>query len=213
MIMEQDFIIYVIEMLGTFAFAISGIRHAAAKHFDWFGGYVCGIAVAIGGGTIRDVMLGTTPFWMTTPVYLICTAVALLTVAFFGRWMEPLKNAWFVFDTLGLALFTIAGIQKSLAFGHPFWVAIIMGCITGSAGGVIRDVLLNNEPVIFHREIYAVACVLGGIAYWAGIEAGLPIEMTAIVSFTLTCLIRFLAVRYHIQLPILKGEEQMDGEG
>ncbi len=213
MIMEQDFIIYVIEMLGTFAFAISGIRHAAAKHFDWFGGYVCGIAVAIGGGTIRDVMLGTTPFWMTTPVYLICTAVALLTVAFFGRWMEPLKNAWFVFDTLGLALFTIAGIQKSLAFGHPFWVAIIMGCITGSAGGVIRDVLLNNEPVIFHREIYAVACVLGGIAYWAGIEAGLPIEMTAIASFTLTCLIRFLAVRYHIQLPILKGEEQMDGEG
>jgi uncharacterized membrane protein YeiH len=213
MIMEQDFIIYVIEMLGTFAFAISGIRHAAAKHFDWFGGYVCGIAVAIGGGTIRDVMLGTTPFWMTTPVYLICTAVALLTVAFFGRWMEPLKNAWFVFDTLGLALFTIAGIQKSLAFGHPFWVAIIMGCITGSAGGVIRDVLLNNEPVIFHREIYAVACVLGGIAYWAGIEAGLPIEMTAIVSFTLTCLIRFLAVRYHIQLPILKGEEQIDGEG
>ena len=211
--MEQDFIIYVIEMLGTFAFAISGIRHAAAKHFDWFGGYVCGIAVAIGGGTIRDVMLGTTPFWMTTPVYLICTAVALITVAFFGRWMEPLKNAWFVFDTLGLALFTIAGIQKSLAFGHPFWVAIIMGCITGSAGGVIRDVLLNNEPVIFHREIYAVACVLGGIAYWAGIEAGLPIEMTAIVSFTLTCLIRFLAVRYHIQLPILKGEEQMDGEG
>ncbi len=213
MIMEQDFIIYVIEMLGTFAFAISGIRHAAAKHFDWFGGYVCGIAVAIGGGTIRDVMLGTTPFWMTTPVYLICTAVALLTVAFFGRWMEPLKNAWFVFDTLGLALFTIAGIQKSLAFGHPFWVAIIMGCITGSAGGVIRDVLLNNEPVIFHREIYAVACVLGGIAYWAGIEAGLPIEMTAIASFTLTCLIRFLAVRYHIQLPILKGEEQIDGEG
>ncbi len=211
--MEQDFIIYVIEMLGTFAFAISGIRHAAAKHFDWFGGYVCGIAVAIGGGTIRDVMLGTTPFWMTTPVYLICTAVALLTVAFFGRWMEPLKNAWFVFDTLGLALFTIAGIQKSLAFGHPFWVAIIMGCITGSAGGVIRDVLLNNEPVIFHREIYAVACVLGGIAYWAGIEAGLPIEMTAIASFTLTCLIRFLAVRYHIQLPILKGEEQIDGEG
>jgi len=211
--MEQDFIIYVIEMLGTFAFAISGIRHAAAKHFDWFGGYVCGIAVAIGGGTIRDVMLGTTPFWMTTPVYLICTAVALLTVAFFGRWMEPLKNAWFVFDTLGLALFTIAGIQKSLAFGHPFWVAIIMGCITGSAGGVIRDVLLNNEPVIFHREIYAVACVLGGIAYWAGIEAGLPIEMTAIVSFTLTCLIRFLAVRYRIQLPILKGEEQIDGEG
>jgi len=205
--MDQDIIIRIIELLGTFAFAISGIRHAAAKRFDWFGGYVCGIAVAIGGGTIRDVMLGTTPFWMTTPVYMICTFVALLTVAFFSKWMEPLKNAWFVFDTLGLALFTIAGLQKSLAFGQPFWVAIIMGCITGSAGGVIRDVLLNNEPVIFQREIYAMASVLGGVVYWAGIELGLPIELTAIGSFLLTCLIRFLAVRYHLSLPILKNDE------
>ena len=140
---------------------------------------------------------------MTTPIYMICTAVALLTVVFFNRWMEFLKNAWFVFDTLGLALFTIAGIQKSLAFGQPFWVAIIMGCITGSAGGVIRDVLLNNEPVIFHKEIYAIACVLGGIVYWILATLGMSIEMTAVVSFVTTCSVRFLAVRYHISLPTL----------
>jgi len=204
---EQDIIYKIIELLGTFAFAISGIRHAAAKHFDWFGGYVCGIAVAIGGGTIRDVMLSTTPFWMTTPLYLICTAFALLTVAFFGKWMEPLKNAWFVFDTLGLALFTIAGIQKSLVFGQPFWVAIIMGCITGSAGGVIRDVLLNNEPVIFHREIYAMACVLGGMAYWGLAMMGVSVELNVVISFLLICLTRFLAVRYHISLPVLNENE------
>ena len=206
--MQQDLIIYIIELLGTFAFAISGIRHAAAKHFDWFGGSVCGVAVAIGGGTIRDVMLGTIPFWMTTPIYLICTGVALLTVVFFGKWMEPLKNAWFVFDTLGLALFTIAGIQKSLTLGQPFWVAIIMGCITGSAGGVIRDVLLNNEPVIFHKEIYAMACVLGGVVYWLMVVIGASAELSAIVSFLVTCLIRFLAVRYHISLPVLNEENK-----
>jgi uncharacterized membrane protein YeiH len=120
--------------------------------------------------------------------------------------MEPLKNAWFVFDTFGLALFTIAGIQKSLAMGQPFWVAIIMGCITGSAGGVIRDVLLNNEPVIFHKEIYAIACVLGGLAYWALAALGLSTELSAVVSFCVTCIIRFLAVRYHISLPTLKSE-------
>ena len=205
--MEQELIVKFIELLGTFAFAISGIRHAAAKHFDWFGGYVCGIAVAIGGGTIRDVMLGTTPFWMTTPIYMICTAAALLTVAFFSRWMKSLDNAWLVFDTLGLALFTIAGIQKSLAFGQPFWVAIIMGCITGSAGGVIRDVLLNNEPVIFQKEIYAVACVIGGLVYWALYALNLPMEVTSGASFLSTCIIRFLAVRYHIALPKLKGEQ------
>ncbi len=203
-VMEQDIIIKVIELLGTFAFAISGIRHAAAKHYDWFGGYVCGIAVAIGGGTIRDLMLSTTPFWMTTPVYMICTAMALFTVVWFGHWMEPLKNAWFVFDTLGLALFTIAGIQKSLLFGQPFWVAVIMGCITGAAGGVIRDVLLNNEPVIFHKEIYAMASVIGGVVYWGVESLALPVGWSAVLSFIVTCLIRFLAVKYHISLPVLK---------
>ena len=208
--MDSNLIIKLIELLGTFAFAISGIRHAAAKQFDWFGGYVCGVAVAIGGGTIRDVLLSATPFWMTNPIYLECTAVALLTVVCFGRWMEPLKNAWFIFDTLGLALFTIAGIQKSLDYGQAYWVAIIMGCITGSAGGVIRDVLLNNEPVIFHREIYAMACVVGGVAYWALERLQLPIEATVTVSFLVICVVRFLAVRYHISLPILKREQQSE---
>ena len=194
----------VIEFLGTFAFAISGIRHAAEKTFDWFGGYVCGIAVAIGGGTIRDLMLGTTPFWMTNPFYILCTASALLVVVVFSRWIERLQNAWFVFDTLGLALFTIAGIQKSIAFGHPYWVAIIMGCITGAAGGVIRDIMLVREPVIFHKEIYAMASVMGGLAYWLTIQLDNSIELSAIISFIVTCLIRFLAVRYHLSLPKLK---------
>lgn len=205
--MEYDDIVrQIIEFLGTFAFAISGIRHAAAKHYDWFGGYVCGIAVAIGGGTIRDVMLGVTPFWMTNPFYMICTALALLFVIMFAKHMEGLRNTWFVFDTLGLALFTIAGIQKSLLLGQPYWVAIIMGCITGSAGGVIRDVLLNNEPVIFHREIYAMAAVLGGVTYWFLDVLTMPIEVTVIASFLVTCLMRFLAVRYHLSLPTLKNE-------
>ena len=194
----------VIEFLGTFAFAISGIRHAAEKTFDWFGGYVCGIAVAIGGGTIRDVMLGTTPFWMTSPFYMLCTALALVVVVVFSRWIERLKNAWFVFDTLGLALFTIAGIQKSVAFGQPYWVAIIMGCITGAAGGVIRDIMLVREPVIFHKEIYAMASVMGGLAYWLTIQLDNSVELSAIISFAVTCVIRFLAVRYHLSLPKLK---------
>ena len=194
----------VIEFLGTFAFAISGIRHAAEKTFDWFGGYVCGIAVAIGGGTIRDVMLGTTPFWMTSPFYMLCTALALVVVVVFSRWIERLKNAWFVFDTLGLALFTIAGIQKSVVFGQPYWVAIIMGCITGAAGGVIRDIMLVREPVIFHKEIYAMASVTGGMAYWLTIHLDNSVELSAIISFAVTCVIRFLAVRYHLSLPKLK---------
>lgn len=198
----------VIEFLGTFAFAISGIRHAAARHYDWFGGYVCGFVVAIGGGTIRDAMLEVTPFWMTSPMYVLCTAFALFFVILFGRFMKWLDNAWFAFDTLGLALFNIAGIQKTLAMGHPFWVAIIMGCITGAAGGIIRDVLLNNEPVIFHKEIYAMACVAGGLMYWGLAMLEASITITVIASFLTVCIIRFLAVKYHISLPLLRKEAE-----
>ena len=103
-----------IEILGTLAFAVSGIRHAAARHYDWFGGFVCGFVVAIGGGTLRDVMLGVTPFWMTSPMYIVCTFLAQAMVILFARLLRHLDNAWFFFDTLGLALFTIAGCGMML---------------------------------------------------------------------------------------------------
>lgn len=196
-----------IEVLGTLAFAISGIRHAAAKHFDWFGGFVCGFAVAIGGGTLRDVMLSDTPFWMTSPMYIICTFLAQAIVIIFARSLKRLDNAWFAFDTLGLALFTITGIQKTLYFGYPFWVAIAMGCITGSAGGVIRDVLLNKTPVIFRKEIYAMACIAGGLLYWLLTKLHVNDIFTVAATFLVICIIRFLAVKYHISLPVLKGEK------
>jgi len=197
----------ILDFIGTFAFAISGIRLAARKHFDWFGGYVVGLATAIGGGTLRDVMLGVTPFWMTNSSYLICTGVALLVVIVFSRYLVRMNNTWFLFDTLGLALFTIAGLQKTVHTGFPFWVAIIMGCITGAAGGVIRDVFINEVPLIFRKEIYAMACVLGGIVYWLCITAGLGVKTTVIVSFIVVVMVRVIAVWKHISLPVLKDEK------
>ena len=197
----------IIEFLGTFAFAISGIRHAAAKHFDWLGGFVCGIAVAIGGGTIRDVMLGVTPFWMTSSIYIICTVLAQVFVIVFAKSLRRLDNTWFLFDTFGLALFTIVGLQKTLDCGYAYWVAIIMGCITGAAGGVIRDVLLNNVPIIFQKEIYAMASIFGGLVYWLLMRLGVDVNITVAVTFLVVCVIRLLAVKYHISLPVLKGED------
>lgn len=199
-------VLLIIEFIGTFAFAISGIRMAAAKHFDWFGGFVCGFAVAIGGGTIRDVMLGVTPFWMTSSIYFTCTIIALLVGILFSKKLNRMENAWLITDTLGLAMFTIAGLQKTLQYGHPFWVAIVMGCITGVAGGVIRDVLLNQEPIIFQKDIYAMASVAGGLIYWLLAALGINIGITSIVTFFVICLVRYVAVRYHISLPLLRGE-------
>lgn len=145
--------VQILDFIGTFAFAISGIRLASAKRFDWFGAYVVGLATAIGGGTIRDVLLDVTPGWMTNPIYLICTGLALVWVICFGRLLIRLNNTFFIFDSIGLALFTVVGVGKSIALGYPFWVAIIMGSITGAAGGVIRDVFINEIPLIFRKEI------------------------------------------------------------
>lgn len=197
----------IIEILGTLAFAISGIRHAAAKHFDWFGGFVCGFAVAIGGGTLRDVMLGLSPFWMTSPLYIVCTIVAQIFVISFSRMLKRLDNAWFFFDTLGLASFTITGIQKTIECGYPFWVAIIMGCITGAAGGVIRDILLNKTPVVLRKEIYAMASIVGGLLYWVLTDMNVNMAITGVATFVFIVTIRILAVKYHISLPVLKDDE------
>lgn len=203
----MDSVQLVIEFLGTFAFAISGIRSASSKNFDWFGGYVVGLATAIGGGTIRDVMLGQVPFWMTNSIYIVCTAAALLTFVLLKRLFTRLSKTWFLFDTLGLALFTIAGVQKTLIAGFPFWVAIIMGSITGAAGGVLRDVLVNEVPLIFRKEIYAIACILGGLVYQLCHFLNASIELTVIVTFVSVVLVRCLAVKYRISLPVLKDPD------
>ena len=197
--------VQILDLIGTFAFAISGIRLASAKRFDWFGAYVVGLATAIGGGTIRDVLLGVTPGWMTNPVYLICTAMALLWVIFFGKHLIHLHNTFFIFDSIGLALFTVVGVGKSIVLGYPFWVAIIMGSITGAAGGVIRDVFINEIPLIFRKEIYAMACVVGGTVYWMCDLVGVHSYGCQVAGGISVFVTRILAVKYNICLPILSG--------
>ena len=193
-----------IEILGTLAFAISGIRLASAKRFDWFGAYVVGFTAAIGGGTVRDLMLSLTPFWMLDSTYLFVTAGALLIVIVSGPYLIRFNNTFFIFDAIGLGLFTVVGIEKTLAAGFPLWVGIIMGTITGAAGGVLRDILINEEPLIFRKEIYALACVFGGVVFglcqWAGLGAGTTEVATALSVIAA----RIVAVHFGLKLPILK---------
>ena len=197
--------VQILDFIGTFAFAISGIRLASAKRFDWFGAYVVGFVTAIGGGTIRDVLLGVTPGWMTDPIYLICTGLALLWVILFGKHLIHLHNTFFIFDSIGLALFTVVGVGKSIVLGYPFWVAIIMGSITGAAGGVIRDVFINEIPLIFRKEIYAMACVVGGTVYWMCDLVGVHSYGCQVAGGISVFVTRILAVKYNICPPILSG--------
>lgn len=199
---------FILEMLGTLAFAISGIRLASAKRFDWFGAYVVGFTTAIGGGTLRDMMLSMTPFWMLDSVYLVVTAVALGIVIVLGRYLIRLNNTFFIFDAIGLGLFTVVGIEKTLAAGFPLWVAIIMGTLTGAAGGVLRDILINEEPLIFRKEIYALACVFGGVVFWACGQVGITGAVLQITTAAAVIALRIVAVHYGLKLPTLKGEEK-----
>ena len=193
----------ILEILGTFAFAVSGIRLASQKRFDLFGAYVVGVATAIGGGTIRDLLLNIPVFWMTNPIYLILSGVALLYGCIPSRYTMKQNNAILVFDTLGLALFTIVGLEKTVSLGFPWWTAIVMGTITGAAGGVIRDVLVGHVPLIFRKEIYAIACVVGGVVYFICLNIVFNSIISGLVGGVFVILVRYLAVRFRLSLPLL----------
>ena len=190
------------DYLGTLAFAISGIRLAAGKGLDWFGAYVVGFVTAVGGGTIRDILLDIKPFWLVQPSYLIITALGLIITIIFRRHVVRLNHSLFVFDAIGLGLFVVVGVAKSYAAGFPWWVAVIMGTVTGSFGGLLRDVLINETPLIFRTDFYASACVLGSIIYvLMGRYSSLPIEWVQFISAISVFIFRVLAVVLHIQLP------------
>ena len=178
--MEETFL-FITEVIGTIAAAISGMRLAATKNFDWFGAYTVGLVTAIGGGTLRDVLLDIPVFWMQTWWYLAVTALSLVVVI----------------------LFCVIGIQKSLAVGYPMWVAAVMGIITGAFGGVMRDILINEEPLIFRKDIYATACLAGALAYWVMILVGSTPMAQQITCMAVIIMIRILALKYNLSLPVL----------
>ena len=196
------------DYLGTLAFAISGIRLAAAKGFDWFGAYVVGFVTAVGGGTIRDILLDLKPFWLIQPSYLIITGLALAFTIVFRRQVVRLNPSLFFFDAIGLGLFVVVGVAKSFATGYPWWVAIIMGTVTGSFGGLIRDILINDTPLIFRTDFYATACFLGGIIYvLLGLYTTISIEWVQLISAASVFTLRVIAVALHIQLPTFDPTE------
>ena len=197
-------VLLIIEVIGTIAFAISGIRLAAAKEFDWFGAYTIGLVTAIGGGTLRDVLLDIPVFWMQTPLYLLVTGLSLALVIIFRKALVKFNRTLFIFDAIGLALFVVMGIQKTIDVGLPMWVAIAMGTITGSFGGVIRDILINIEPLFFRKDIYATACLAGGVAFWIIMECGGSDILQQIMCAVVVIGLRICALKYNWALPQLK---------
>jgi uncharacterized membrane protein YeiH len=208
----EGFFTTLLDLIGTFAFAISGIRLASGKQIDWFGAYIIGLATATGGGTARDLLLDVTPFWLLDSRYFLTTGVALLATLLFKDKIFKWRNTLFLFDAIGLGLFTIVGISKSIEANLPLWVCIVIGTITGSIGGVVRDVLLNEVPLLLRKDIYALACVAGGVVYFACIHFNLSTSLTELIAALIVILVRVIALKFHIHLPVLNSIKTNSGD-
>ena len=194
--------LHIIDILGTFSFAVSGAFFAMEKKLDPFGVIIIAFVTAIGGGTLRDVMIGNLPVgWLRNETAAITIFIAAIGSMFFEARLRKFTTTLFLFDALGLGLFTIVGIEKALELHFSMGVCIALGTITASFGGVIRDVLLNNVPLVFRKEIYAMASIIGGLVYFALKKIQLDEDAAKIVCILLIFLIRLVAVRYKLGLP------------
>ena len=196
---------YALELLGTFFFLLFGALAIQDHHDNWFGAGFMGFVTAIGGGTLRDIMLGSYPLVWIGDVKFLYAIFAGVVVAYFSyALIVKLRRTLILFDTLGISFFTILGVEKALRLGVAPEIAAIMGMFSAIMGGVIRDVLTNETPVLFRKEIYATACLAGAVLYLLLFQVGVPRNLNLSASILLIFAIRILAVKYKLMLPNFK---------
>ena len=193
---------YTIDIFGTIAFAISGVLVAFNKRMDLFGILIIAFVTAVGGGTLRDILIGETPVsWMKDMTYTYVILTSAIFAVIFRKKIDYLRTSLFLFDTIGIALYTLVGIEKGInAELHPI-ICVALGTMTACFGGVIRDILCNEIPVIFRKEIYATACILGGVTYFLLTRFPIDNNLVFIISGVVVITIRLLAVKFKIALP------------
>lgn len=204
--MNLDYI-FIFDIVGVVAFAISGVMIATEKQMDAFGVLIIAFVTAIGGGTLRDLLIDVPVAWLHELAYVyVVTGTTILAIIFRNK-LSYLSKSLSFFDTIGLAIFTLIGLEKALNAGfHPI-ICIATGTMTACFGGIIRDVLVNKIPIIFHKDIYATACILGGVVYFLLHLAGISSGIISIATFLVIFLARTLAVYFNIHLPNLYKKE------
>lgn len=198
---------YAIDLFGTLMFAMSGALAASDPkiHRDWFGVSFMGFVTAIGGGTLRDIMLDIHPLaWIRDANYVIAIGIGVALSVAFRKVLAKLPKTLFIFDSVGISVYTILGVQKSLQAGVNPLAAIMLGMFSAVFGGVIRDTLLNQTPLIFRKEIYATACMAGAALYVLMNYFGIQMSVCSISGMLLIIAIRIVAVKYKLALPSLK---------
>ncbi|MBI1185006.1 trimeric intracellular cation channel family protein [bacterium] len=196
--------LYPFDLLGTFFFAISGTLAASKKQLDVFGVLMIGFITAIGGGSVRDIVLGKFPLvWIQDANYALVILAGFVVSLLFRKFLLRLRKTFFLFDTVGIAFFTIMGLQKALSLEAPMVVAVFLGMTSAVMGGMIRDVICNDIPLIFRTELYATACLSGAIVYIIMAQFSNYNLVNALSGFVVIILMRLLAIRFRWRLPVL----------
>ncbi|GAB4092521.1 trimeric intracellular cation channel family protein [Flaviaesturariibacter terrae] len=200
--MHYNQFLFLIDIFGTASFAIAGAFSAMERRLDPFGVLIISFVTAVGGGTLRDLLVGNLPVsWLHNETAILVIFLSSLTTMLFGSYLKHLQTALFLFDALGLGLFTIIGLEIAIKSGLPASSCIALSTVTGCFGGVLRDVLLNKVPLLFRREIYALASIGGALAYYFLRKTTLDEDLSKIACILLIFFIRFVAVRYALGLP------------
>jgi uncharacterized membrane protein YeiH len=194
--------LHILYLVAITAEAMTAALAAGRRSMDWVGVCLLGCVTALGGGSVRDVLLGHYPLvWVEHPPYLLVTTAAALATIPIARLMRGLRMLFLVLDAIGLVVFTIIGCDIALAEGLPVLVVVVAGMITGCVGGVLRDVLCNDIPLLFRRELYASVSIVTGTLYVAGLGLGLPHDPVMIVAMALGLAMRLLALRFGWHMP------------
>ena len=196
----MDFIL-ILDILGVVSFSISGALAAMRKKLDPFGILIIAFVTSVGGGTLRDVLLQTEVIWLSNMLYVYTILFFAIIAMTFRERLNYFRKSLFLFDTLGIGLYTVVGVEKALSADlHPI-ICIAFGTMSACFGGVIRDILCNEIPIIFRQEIYATACIMGGVFYFLLYLFDAPDGIIFVVSFSVVVIIRLLAVIFKISLP------------
>jgi len=195
-----------LDYLGVFVFAMSGLLTASGKKLDLFGGFIIAFVTALGGGTLRDLLLNVDISWIIKPNYVYMVIAGVIFALAFKKVLNRIRKTMFLFDTIGISLFTILGVQKALEHDTPLAIAVIFGLITATFGGVIRDILSTEIPLIFRKEIYATACLIGAISFVVLHHYDINETVNLILSGSLIAIIRTIAVIKKLGLPVLNDK-------
>lgn len=200
--------ILLIDILGVVAFSISGVLTSMKKRMDLFGIFIIAFVTSVGGGTLRDVLLNVPVGWLNNMTYVYTIIITSVVAIIFRKKLNYLRKSLFLFDTIGIGLYTVVGVEKAIEAGlHPI-ICVAFGTMSACFGGVIRDILCNEIPVIFRQEIYATACILGGFTYFLTVQLGLAESVVFVAAASVVILVRLLAVVFKISLPSIYEEKK-----